>query len=1176
MLKVLRVFGLGLLLACIALNAQDFRATLIGQVTDPSGAAIPNAMVKAIRVDTNQATEVRTNENGFFTIPYLNPSNYLVEVSASGFKSVKRENVVLQTADKRELKFALEVGQLSEQVTVTAEAETIDTATASRGLNFDSIKTQSYPLNGRQTYMLMSLTPGVIFTQEQFGAQGFSGTRGWDVNNSYKINGGRPGESQFLLNGAPISDKDGNWQLAPNVEAVQEFKVMTNTYDAQFGKFTGGIVNTTIKSGGNEWHGSAFEFFRNSVLDANTTQNNQAGKPKGFHNQHQFGGVVGGAIRKDKDFVFYSQESWREVVPFPIVSTTVPLALRDGQHFTDFGYKIYDPLTTHACGAANEPCSNSAFYRNPFPGNVIPLSRINPIGQKILSLYPAPNVQDPNQLSNNFVASGNLGRYRYNQPMGRWDHVFGQNDRFYALVTYQHGSEFRNQTGFPQPAEYGDIYSQRTQQSYIADWTHILGPAAVLDVRGSFGRFTSVFPRTRSFDFTAANLGMTKMVQSPNAIHDNLAPAFTMQDFSQVFDNYTNWNSYNQWDFLPSLTWTKGQHSLHFGFEYMYTMRPIGDTGRANGAFDFNRYWTQQASDRNTGFADGSPIATMLLGLPSSGNVEYKDNFYRTRPYYAVYVQDDWKIRPNATLNLGLRYDVQVPWKERYNRANGGFASTTVNPLSDQVIAKWKQLKTQWDAANPNSPYKYPDAPAALYGGLLFPGKDGAPERLYDIDWTNIAPRIGVAWQFAPKTVLRAGAGLFYRSQTQDNTTTGYSQTTNYNRSLDGMLPSACSGGSVNCSSGPYSLDQPFPNGLLPVAGNTLGLLTNVGNGVGFDSRKVPMPRALQMSFGFEREIGKGINAEVSYTGNRENNQVYTYQMGNVSYNDFLKGQGDPSYLNRNMPNPFQGILPASTGYGTNPTVTAYQLLRPYPLFPGVSSYTIPKGKYQYDALQVKIEKRAFSSKGAGALTWVLSYTWSKGFEENHRLNDWNTNEPLIHELDYQDKPQNFAFSGVWDLPLGNGKKFANVQNKVARGLADKWRFTWIYTYYSGYPTGWPDLVNKCGEWHYTGSGNPFDHWFNNDKSCYTTRPSYTLRVVPDRFSDIRNPAEPQLNLSIEKTIKISERYSFQLRGESFNVTNTPMYGGPDTSFTSSRFGMIPLGQQNFPRLVQLAGKFVF
>ena len=500
MYKVIRSLALILLISAFAF-AQDFRATIIGQVTDSSGAAIPNATIKAVGVATNQVTEVRSTADGHYTIPYLNPGAYNIEVSCPGFKTYRNSGIELRTADKRELKVTLDVGELTQEVTVVAQQENIETATASRGLNFDPIKTQEYPLNGRQTYMLMSLTPGVIFTQEQFGAGGYSGTRGWDISNAYKINGGRTGESQFLLNGAPISDKDGTWQIAPNVEAVQEFKVMTNTYDAQFGKFTGGVVNTTIKSGSNEWHGSVFEYFRNTVLDANTTQNNRVGQPRSAHHQNQFGGVVGGPIRKDKDFVFFSFEGWRETIPFSVINNVPPTALRDGQHFSQYGYKIYDPMTTHACGAAGEPCSQSAYYRNPFPGNVIPASRINPIGAKILALWPSANGPNPDAVAQNYYATSNVGRYRYDQPMGRWDHVFGQNDRFYAMASLQHGTEFRNSNGFPSPAEDGDIYSARTPQTYIADWTHIMGPTMVLDVRGSFGRLTQSFPRTGELRF---------------------------------------------------------------------------------------------------------------------------------------------------------------------------------------------------------------------------------------------------------------------------------------------------------------------------------------------------------------------------------------------------------------------------------------------------------------------------------------------------------------------------------------------------------------------------------------------------------------------------------------------------------------------------------------------------
>lgn len=992
------------------------------------------------------------------------------------------------------------------------------------------------------------------------------------------INGGRTGTSQFLLNGAPISDTGGTWQVAPNLESVQEFKVMTNTYDAQYGRFTGGIVNTTLRSGTNDWHGNVFEYFRNAVFDANTTQNNQVGARKGKHNQHQFGGILGGPIRKDKDFVFGSLEVWREVTPFGRVSDVPPMDLRTGQNFTKYGIRIFDPFTTHLC-AAPEPCGGtiqpnsqaSTYIRDPFPGNVIPVSRISPIGAKILALYPPEN-GNFGKLTQNFFATSNTGRYKYSQPMGRWDHVFGQNDRFYALMTFQHGSEFRNSNGFDPPAQEGDLFTERQDQNYIADWTHIVGASTVLDVRASFGRFTSIFPRISDWSFTAAKLGMTKMIHAPSVAFD-IAPTFTMDNYSRVINNTIDWNSYNQYDLSPSLAVTKGKHSMHYGVTLNYVAKAAATTGNANGRFNFNANQTRQLTSRGQGSADGYGVASMLLGLPNDGAIEYRDTFYRTRPYYAFYVQDDWKIARNLTLNIGLRYDIQIPYLERYNRTNGGFAESTVNPLSDQIIAKWKQYKAEYDATNPK--YPYPDPPKAIYGGLLFAGKGGVPRRNLDTDWNTIQPRIGIAWQFTPKTVLRTGFGVFYRSQTQENTTTGFTQTTDYKNSLDGFTPSAKN------FTGPYSLEQPFPDGLLPVAGSSLGLLTNVGNGISYDSRKVPMPRSYQYSLGIQRELPWGISLDVSYSGNYSVHDTYGLaidEAGGISQAaiDYrYKAIADPAFYDTQIKNPMAGIVPTNVSFG-NSTISRQQLLRPYPLFNGITANTIAAVRYKYDGLQAKIEKRAFASKNAGAMTFVLSYTFSKGYEQNHRLNGWNWQEPLIHEVDNQSKPQNIAFSGVYDLPFGTGKRLLNVDSKVAKALVNDWRYTWIYTYYSGYPTGWPDLVNYCGEWHYTGKDDPFNHWFNNNKSCYTTRAANTPRVVPDRFPDIKNPASPQINMSIEKNLAFTERYKLLIRGEAFNITNTPLYAGPDTSFSSSRFGMIPLGQQNFPRFLQFAMKFSF
>jgi len=324
-----------------AVHAQDFRATIAGQVTDASHAAIPNATVKATQRSTSAILEVKTNNEGYYTLPYLQPSTYDIEVRAEGFKKAVRPNVTLMVAEKLEAPFILELGDVSQSITVSADVIEVSSSDASGGLNFDSVQTSEYPLNGRQVYMLMDLTPGVLFTQEQFGVTGFSGTRGWDTNGEYVMNGGVKGTNSFTLNGAPIS-VSGSWQLAPNVDAIQEFKVMTNTFDAAIGRTGGGSVNTTLKSGSNAWHGSLFEYHRNAIFDANYTQNNRVGAPRGKHITNQYGGTMGGPLRRDREFVFFSFEGFRERVPFPVVSSTVPLDLRDGQHFDAYKMKIYD------------------------------------------------------------------------------------------------------------------------------------------------------------------------------------------------------------------------------------------------------------------------------------------------------------------------------------------------------------------------------------------------------------------------------------------------------------------------------------------------------------------------------------------------------------------------------------------------------------------------------------------------------------------------------------------------------------------------------------------------------------------------------------------------------------------------------------------------------------------
>jgi hypothetical protein len=1157
---------LAILLLPVLCLAQDPRATISGQVTDETGAAIPGARVRLVQRSTSQKTEQATNADGYFSLPLLQPSTYDLEVEAGGFSKYRSEPIALMVAQKLDLPIRLKIGSLNDAVTVSALDEQLQTADASGGVNFDSLQTSEYPLNGRQVYMLMDLSPGVLFTQEQFGSSGYSGTRGWDVSGAYVMNGGVSGTNSFSLNGAPIS-LTGSWQVAPNIDAIQEFKVMTNTYDAAIGRTGGGSVNTTLKSGSNQWHGTLFEFLRNSILDANYTQNNQVGAPRGKHITNQFGGTLGGALRKDRDFIFVSFEGFRERVPFPVVASVPPMDLRDGQHFTKYGMSIYDPLTGHVCVSKVDVTGTcaSTFIRSPFPGNVIPSSRISPVAVKLLSYYPAPNTVG---LTQNYVYSNSTGRYEYNQPIVRYDHSFSQDSRLSTTLTFQHGSEYRNQTGIPGTAASGNIHTQRQPITLIADWTRTFHNA-IFDVRLSFGRFTSYFPDAElTSGVTAKQLGIN--IANPPTTNLSFPPRILMDQFSDLFGNGTNmftWGSDNQWNLAPTVTLSRGTKTIKFGADLVYAARSSGSVGNPNGQLQFNRYATQQYPLHATTTSDGSGIADLLLGVPGAGFADWNDTYYRTWPYFGFFVQADWKARRNLTLNIGLRYDVQVPWVERWNRVNNGFDFNSVNPLSDQVLANWRAFAAAYNATNPK--YPYPAPPAELLGGLTFV-QPGGYRRTYLTDWQNIQPRFGLAWQFAHRTVLRTGFGIYHRTATQNNDSQGFSQQTGYIRTLTGDQTPAAG------LTGPYSLQDPFPNGLLQPTGASLGLATNIGNAVLFDGSQRVIPRTFQYSFGLQRTFRGNILIDASYVGSITNHDTIPVNLDYLSMSDFLAGQAASTFLDRTLNNPFYGVLPKTSTLGASPTITAKSLDAPLPLFNGITMGTNPWAHYRYDALQLRAEKRFNGDRAVGgALTVVFAYTFSKNFQTANYLNTWDiAGEKPVHELVSYDKPQNVSLSGVWDLPFGKGRRFLSNANRFVNGAIGGWNLNLTYRYNSGNPVNGIDAVFSCASL-LVSDQNP-SQWFNNTKSCFKGRASYTLRTAPDRYPWLRQMDNMTVNLSGAKTWNINERWRFNLRAEAFNLLNHPLYGAPDTGYQNARFGMLPVGQQNFPRLIQVSAKLLF
>ncbi|MBM3727450.1 MAG: hypothetical protein FJW40_18760 [Acidobacteria bacterium] len=1167
-----RVLGILSLFAGACLLAQDYRATILGQVTDPARAAVPGASVRVTKTDTGVSRETVTNSDGYYTITALDPGAYSVHVEAQGFRAVNRTNIILRTADKLNLAITLEIGQIAQEITVVGQQELINTATASRGLVIDPVAVTEIPLNGRQSYMLMNLVPGVRFTQRQFGSAGFSGTRAWDVNGAFTMNGGRTGTNQFLLNGAPIST-DGTFNLAPNVEAIQEFKVMVNTYDAQFGRSGGGHVNTTLKAGTNDWHGSLFDFWRNRILDANARQNNAAGSQRGYRNQHQYGGIIGGPIRKNRDFVFFSFEGWQERTPFPVVSTVPPAAMRDGQRFTDFGVRVFDPLTSRLC-TAERPCPiqgvNGVIERQPFPGNVLPASRIHPVGRAYLALYPTENFRGPNPLNQNFLRPDQVGRYRYEQPMARYDRVLNDNNRLNVVFTFQDGSEFRDSNGFPAPAQTGNMPGTvRRDRNLIVNWQRVFSPTMLLTVQGSFNRFSQNFPDVSDPNFTWDKVGIKKIPEVPT-FATRLAPRLELGGFNTIVGNqYLNASQRQQGNLQASVAQTLGRHSLKYGSEWATIHRGSQASGRSSGLLNFSAGWTQQYTGRSQGAFDGSSVASLLLGAVNSGQIDWNDTFYRKEPYLAGFIQDDWKVSNRLTLNMGLRYDVQWPLTELHNRIVSGFDFNSKNPLSDPIVARWRQLAQTVQG--------YPAAPAEIKGGLLFAGVGGQPRRPYNFDLSNIQPRIGMAYRLGSSAVLRAGLGIFHRTSTQGSLTTGFSQSTPYINSLDTLTPSGR-------LTGPYSLDDPFPNGVIPPTGSSLGLLTFIGRDVSFDGRQRLIPRTYQYSVGLDVQLPWGIVLETSYIGSRTLKETRGIQLNRPAEEIYEAAQANPAFFQGRLPNPFQNILPASVGYGVAPDITRFNLFYPIPEFTGVAMNTQPWGRVWYNGLQVKFERRMLPGSKFGTVTWVLNYTWSKQME-NFLREDFAYNfrrfNPWGNQLTDIDVRQQLTLAGVYDLPFGKGRPLLSALPKAVDMLLGGWNYNYWVDWNSGVPTGLPT------GWEFTCADNRAANqreirWFENARlpngrpACYTQRAPYSFRQLTARSGQITDPTAVQVNMAIAKKVQVNERWSLEVRGEAFNAFNTPIRQGPNTDPNSVAFGVLPVAQFNFPRNVQIGARLRF
>jgi hypothetical protein len=1133
-MKKLAVVLCVLLLGSFAARSQQVTGSITGNVTDSSGAAVPGVQVRLSNPATGLRRAAATGQDGEFRFLVVPPGNYTIEVSQQGFKAVRRDGIIVEADRSLAVPISLEVGAVAEVIEVRGGTPLLEPNTSSLGTVMDSKKVEELPLNGRNPLGLANLIPTVRGIG-YFGGQVLSSWRLAAVS----IGGGPPLANGFLVDGI-ASEKItvAGTQTFLSIDSTQEFKVLTNAISAEFGRTAGGIISIVSKSGTNEFHGNLFEFLRNDNLNANDFFSNKAGRARGALAYNQFGGTIGGPIKRDKLFFFFNYDAFRER-RLSQSTITSPTALERAGDFSDTRtangnlIQIFDPLTTRADGAG--------FVRAPFEGNRIPAGRIDPVSRNILTYYPMPNLPGaPNTRAQNLFLQG-AGPIDRNAITGKVDYNINSSRRISGRYTWD-DLDWQFARLWNTPAEPDGRAVLIPRNSASVNYTESISPTLLLEARAGFNRENEhFFTPSEGFDITS--LGMPESFKRQAYVGKGADtgrfPYINVTD-AALFGAIASRGGPSHTT-LASAAVTKmtGSHSIKAGYEHRFYA--INDWGReySVGNYTFNRGFTQGPNPLQASANAGYGVASLLLGTPSTAYARLQTDGTVSVKYQAVFIQDDWKVTRRLTLNLGLRWEYEAPPTDRYN------------------------VLTNFDP-NIESPLRVPGM--ALRGGLTFPGVGGADRSLTESGFNDFGPRFGFAYQANPKTVIRGGFGIMYIPVTVSLQRTGYTLDTPFVASLDGGLTPQ------------DRLSNPFPNGLTPPTGSSLGALTNVGAGAAGQLRNVKRGYTEQWNFTVQHEPWNNWLFEVAWVGNHGvrlfgDNRNLNF----VSDADFARG----AELAQPVPNPFRGII--TTGPLSGATITRQQSLLPFPQF------TTATGGYSflnnsiYHALAIKVEKR-FSA----GFSVLLAYTGSKLIDDGANSTqvrpgaafvttpqNWN-NLRAERSKSAQDVPQRMVISALWALPFGK------TGSALTRHIAGGWQLNAIQTMESGTPISLSATVAGGGNRPNVVPGatakleNPtLERWF--DPSAFSNPAGYTFGNVSRTLPDIHSDSLYNLDLSLFKNFRFTEKTSLQFRAEAFNTTNTPTFDTPGRVMNSATFGVVTATAFNpKPREVQLALRFLF
>jgi hypothetical protein len=1168
MRNVLRIVVLVALTATLIFG-QAVNGSLSGFITDSTGSAVADTRVTVTDVDRNTVFTATTNEAGLYVVSQLPIGKYRISAEKPGFRTHVVDGFPLAAEQRASLNISLEVGATNTEVTVAASAQLLESVTATLSGAVTNEQIVNLPLNNRNIYSLTSLVPGVFQTKTTTGVDDtFYG-------NHFIINGSQEATSDVILDGvsAEVSHNVPTIPAItaiPSVEGIQEFKILTNSYPAEYGRSGGGVVIMVTKSGTNTAHGSAFEFLRNSGLDANGFFANRSGLPLASFKRNQFGGSLGGPVvlpkvynGKNKTFFFGDYEGMR-LRSAQIATYTLPTDLQRKGDFSQTlnaaGQRltIYNPFST-----APDPSNPANTLRSVFPNNVIPTSLLNPVALNLQKYYPSPN-----SAGLAFTGANNFNvQSAYPQPANRLevkiDHYFNPANRIMGRYDI-HDSVYSKPNFFGNFADPGccEPMHQRLQSS-VLDYTHTIGADKVLELRGGMGRVAAnrvpwSASLTGSGGFDPTQLGFPASIAAQ--ANQLMFPTVTVQDMTQLGPNAGN--VYHMWDMAytgnGSLSWVHGRHNIKFGGDVRFNYVNYGRATSPVGIYQFFRSMTQGPNPFSASSTSGVGYASFLLGTGggvsnSAGSVTDEANPANANRYFAFYAQDDFHASSKLTFNVGLRWDIETGSTERYDR------QTAIDPFVRNPLSAATGLD--------------------LKGGTLFSGSTLGRRAIVDAPLRNFGPRVGVAYRVSSTLVVRSAYGIYYTappfSASRHNLGEGFATSTPWVASLDGATPIA-------------TLSNPFPAGFNHYQGTSAGLLTQVGA-----TLNDPWPAILktpynqQWNFTIQKQFGAGILAEAAYAGNKATHLPYFQPSAPEldELNPSLLSQGQS--LLTLVKNPFYGII-TTPGILSQPTVQAGQLLRPYPQYTGFQIKSAPWGNANYHALQTRIEKRF--SKGA---TLMASYTFSKTISgavdglwtQAGTVRNWYC-IGCERAVSSYDQPHRLVFNGTYELPIGHGHSLAGRTSKAVNALIGNWQVNSIVTIAVGLPLyNFTEATSTCfcfgglqrpdynGQPVSMGDAQSINKWFNT--AALSQAPSFTFGNLGRTFTGVRADGAHNIDLSLFKSFKPIERMTVEFRAEAFNLTNSALFSAPNTQFGGSLFGVVS-AQENTPRQIQFGLKLLF